>query len=372
MGFPVLALGAGLILYVLAGYPFLLALAVRLRRRPRQKAFVPRTVSVLVAVHNGARWIEAKLDTLEAQDYPAELVEIFIISDGSTDATEALVEARQARNPRLRLIRVPKGGKAAALNHGLEAATGEILFFTDVRQPLEPDALRHLVAAFADPAVGVVSGELVLLDDGGAPLESVGLYWRYEKVIRRLQSELGCMLGATGSIYAMRRALARPMPAGLLLDDVFQPLGAALAGHRVVLETQAKAYDQTARLSDEFRRKVRTQAGVIQLWRLFPRLWWPGSAAWFHFASHKLGRLLLPWGCVAVLAGSLAWDSPWRPWLLAGQAAAYGLALADRWIPERHRLKRLSAPVATFAVLMAAAVAAIPAAFQPPEKVWRR
>lgn len=370
MGLLLIAVGAGVLFYVLAGYPLLLALWARLRSAPRVRCFEPRTVSVLVAVHNGARWMAAKLDTLQALDYPPERVEIWILNDGSTDETAAIVQARQAEDPRIRLVTVPKGGKAAALNAGLAAATGEILFFTDVRQPLEPNALRELVAAFADPRVGVVSGELVLLDDGGVPLQSVGLYWRYEKIIRRLQSDLGCMLGATGSIYAMRRTLARPMPAGLLLDDVFQPLGAALDGHRVVLETRAKAYDQTAQLRDEFRRKVRTQAGVIQLWRLFPRLWWPPSAAWFHFSSHKLGRLALPWALVLVAVGTALWDSPARWVLAAVQLAGYGLAAVDPWIGERHLLKRLSAPLATFLVLMAAAVAAIPAAFQPPEKVW--
>src|SRR5207247_2069639 len=137
-------------------------------------------------------------------DYPRDLVEVIVISDGSTDRTAEL-----ARRFEVRLVEVHPGGKAAALNAGLAQATGEILFFTDVRQRLDRSSLSNLVARFADPRVGVVSGELVILDGTSSEEANNGLYWRYEKWIRKSLGALGSIPGATGCIYAMRRELAQ-------------------------------------------------------------------------------------------------------------------------------------------------------------------
>jgi len=160
----VFVISAGFCIYVLAGYPLLLDLRARRRTRPAPTAPVPldKTVTVLLAVHNGERWLANKLRSLLALEYPRVLMQILVISDGSTDDTDDI--ARSFAGEGVDLIRIPRGGKAAAINAGLERASGEILFFTDVRQRLAPESLRHLVTAFADPAVGVVSGELVIVD----------------------------------------------------------------------------------------------------------------------------------------------------------------------------------------------------------------
>jgi len=266
---------------------------------------------------------------------------------------------------------VPHGGKALALNAGMKRARGEILFFTDVRQDLEPDSLSRLVACFGDPAVGVVSGELVITKGGGSAEEAqTGLYWRYEKAIRKRLSQLDSILGATGCIYAMRSELAAPIPPGTLLDDMYLPLLAFFRGYRVVMEEAALAYDVPTVLNSEFRRKVRTLAGVYQIIGRFPALLTPANRMWIHFVSHKLGRLLLPFALLAIAVSSFALPRPFRGMALLAQALFYVLAVLDRWLPESFPLKRLSSVMRTFVVLIAAALCAISIAFRSSDAFW--
>ena len=255
----------GFCAYTLFGYPLLLGLMARWRARPVRKAAWPATVSVILPVHNGERWMAAKLESILALDYPAELVEILVVSDGSTDATETIVRGFTDR-AKIEFLAVPKGGKAAALNTALARATGEILFFTDVRQQLHPDSLANLVACFADPQVGVASGELVIRDGTGHEEASVGLYWKYEKWIRKQLSRLDSDAGRHAA--ASMRCAANwpsPLPEGTLNDDMYLPLGAFFRGYRVIMDDSALAFDYPTPLASEFRRKVRTLAGVYQI-----------------------------------------------------------------------------------------------------------
>ena len=153
-------MGGGFAFYIVAGYPMLLAVLARWRPRPVRKRFTDKTVTVLLAVYNGENWIRTKLESILRLDYPQARMQILAISDGSTDRTESIVT--EFRGKGVELLCVPHGGKAAALNAGMARATGEVLFFTDVRQQLEPDALHNLVACLDDPAVGGVSGHIVL------------------------------------------------------------------------------------------------------------------------------------------------------------------------------------------------------------------
>jgi poly-beta-1,6-N-acetyl-D-glucosamine synthase len=357
------------VLYVLFGYPLLLALRSR-RPKPLTRRFEPRSVSVLLPVRNGAKWIGAKLDTLAKLDYPQELIQILVISDGSTDASDDLVLDARSRFHDLQLIRVPHGGKARALNAALEQATGEILFLTDVRQPLEPSSLRTLVEAFADPSAGAVSGELIIMDGRTREEANVGLYWKYEKWIRRRQSLVGSVPGATGAIYCIRRELARKLPPDTLLDDVYLPMCAYFAGKRVLFEPNARAYDYPTALDNEFRRKVRTLAGVYQLIGFFPRLIVPGHPLWLDFVSHKLGRLLVPFALIAIALSSFALPEPWRLLAVLGQVAFYGLAFVDTRVGDGSKLKRLTSPIRTFVVLMAAAFSAASILWRPAGSFW--
>jgi cellulose synthase/poly-beta-1,6-N-acetylglucosamine synthase-like glycosyltransferase len=365
----VFILAALFLLYVLAGYPLLLALLVRVRgNAPISKNFAPRTVSILLPVRNGERWLRAKLESILRLDYPKDLLEILVISDGSTDQTEAI--AQEFAHQGVRLISVSRGGKAAALNAGLRRAQGEILFFTDVRQQLDPAALRELVACFSDPRVGVASGELFIRDGKTREEANVGLYWRYEKWIRRRLSQLDSVLGATGCIYAMRRELAVEMPEDTLLDDVYLPLAAFFRGYRVILDERARAFDVSMSLDTEFRRKVRTLAGVYQVMRQYPRLLRPSNRMWIHFVSHKFARLLLPFALVAAAVASFWLPVLWAKLVLLVQGLFYGLAAVDPWIPDRWRLKSLTSPIRTFVAFMAAALAAVSFFFVPSSRFW--
>jgi cellulose synthase/poly-beta-1,6-N-acetylglucosamine synthase-like glycosyltransferase len=364
-------LSLAFILYVLCGYPLLVTIWSRLLAQPIVKKFSPRTVSILLPVHNGERWLADKLRSIHELNYPQQLIETIVISSASRDGT--LTIANQHAGPGLRVIEVEQPGKAKALNAGLAVAQGEILFFTDVRQSLEPNSLQALVELFADPRVGVASGELVIREGDSKEEASVGLYWKYEKLIRSAQGRVDSVPGATGAIYAMRRELARSLPDDILLDDVYLPLWAYFQGYRVVWEPRAKAFDYPASLKTEFLRKVRTLAGVYQIVGLFPRLLIPNHRLWVHFVSHKLGRLLLPYALIAVLLSSFFLPGPLKYWALAAQAVFYGLALLDLALPDTSPLKRLSSPTGTFVALMVAAVLSAAAVlFVSPDRLWKQ
>ncbi len=354
--FAVFCVSAALVGYVLAGYPICLWLLNLRQRQPPARRWLPRTVSILIPVHNGEAWIEEKLRSIEGLQYPPHLLQLILIDDGSTDATAALI-TRHA-GARAELIRLPRGGKAAALNAGMRRATGEILFFTDVRQRLDPGCLEALIESLGDDSVGVVSGELVILSGTTRQEADIGLYWRYEKWIRKQQSRLGCVPGATGSVYAMRRELAVPLPAATLLDDVYLPMAAAFRGRRVILDERARAFDRPTALDSEFRRKVRTQAGVYQIAAAYPQLLLPTNRMWFHFVSHKAGRLLLPF--LLILIAFASWGLPprLRAAAVGTQALVYALAAMDGIIREESPVKRATSITRTFVVLLAAALCA--------------
>ncbi len=368
LGIGLFLLSAGLIAYVLLGYPVLLSLAARRKNRPVQKRDTEKTVSILLPVRNGERWIRQKLESIYALDYPAQLFDLIVICDGCEDATEEV--ARSFPGDRLTVASLPRSGKAVALNEALAHAKGEIVFFTDARQPLAPDSLRQMVACFADPAVGAVSGELIIRGGATEAESNIGLYWRYEKWIRKNLSRIDSVLGATGAIYAMRRSLARPLPPGTILDDVNLPLGAFFDGYRVILDDAARAYDDPASLKTEFRRKMRTLAGVYQTIAAFPALLGPQNRMWIHFVSHKLGRLLLPWSLIVLAVSSFSLPLRWAALALALQALFYSAAVLDLLIPERWRVKRLTSPARTFVVFMAASACAVSIAVVPAKTLW--
>ena len=360
--------GAGFTLYIVAGYPLLLALLAWWRPKPVHKRFEDKTVTVLLAVYNGEPWIRAKLESILRLDYPRELLRILVISDGSTDQTDSI--ASEFRGHGVELLRVPHGGKAAALNAGMARATGDILFFTDVRQPLQPDALRELVACLGDPSVGGASGHIVFAKSDGGGEADMGLYWRFEKWLRDKLTEADSVLVATGCIYALRRELARPLPVAALIDDAYLPLAAIFQGYRFVFERRAMAYDYPTRLEVEFRRKVRTLAGLIQLAGSYPRLLNVFTRTGCHFFSYKLGRLLLPYALLAMTVSSFWLPRPWAEAIVAGQALLFGLAAVDHWVPAGAALKRLSAVCRTCVVLIAAAFCAGSILFVPAGMLW--
>ena len=357
-------LAGGFIFYSLVGYPLLLHFLARWRPKPLHRDSRPRTVTVLLPVHNGETWLRQKLESILELDYPRDLLHVLVISDGSTDSTESVAVAFASAN--VELLCIPKVGKAQALNRGLEKARGEILFFTDVRQRLEPDCLRKMVSCFADPNVGGVCGELIILDGETREEASVGLYWKLEKWIRRQLSAMGTLLVVTGCLYAMRRELAEPLPAGALGDDIFMPQSILRKGYRVVFEEGARAYDYPTAADVEFGRKIRTLAGLYQYigrHGLGPHP--------FHFFSYKITRLLLPYALLGVALTSFFLPAPFARISLLAQILFYGLAALDPWIPEGSAAKRVASPVRTFCMMMLASVMAISIWFVPAADLWK-
>jgi poly-beta-1,6-N-acetyl-D-glucosamine synthase len=368
-------ISALLVVYVYAGYPCLVAGWARAAGRPwRRTPFGEGrwpSISIIVAVRNEARRLPARVANLLEQEYPGPC-EILIVSDGSMDAPGAAL-ARFGNA--VRFVDLPRGGKPLALNAGVMAARGDILVFADARQQFAPRALTELVLNFADERVGGATGQLILdCEEGSGDStigDGIGLYWKYEKWLRRHESRVWSTLGATGAIYALRRSLWRPLPAATLLDDVLAPMHAVIAGHRVVFEERAIASDRAARdAAAESRRKTRTLAGNYQILAQEPRLLIPvANPVWLQYVSHKVGRLVVPWALIGGLISSAAL----APASLAYRAAFttqvvfYSFALAGALSQARERVSRVAF---TFVMMNYAAVAGL-AALRRGREVWR-
>ena len=362
--------------YVYVGYPCLLAVWARIAdRRPLRTPFGDGAwppISIIVAARNEAARLAARVGNLLAQDYPGAR-EIVVVSDGSADSPAAALAP--LLGDQVRLIELPAGGKPLALNAGVAASRGEILVFADARQQFAPGALRALVSNFSDPAVGGATGELVLdceqSDNDTAVGEGIGLYWKYEKWLRRNEARVWSVLGATGAIYALRRSCWHPLPAGTLLDDVLAPMRAVLDGCRIVFDEQAVAFDRaSADAAAESRRKTRTLAGNYQILAQEPRLLLPFvNPVWVQYASHKIGRLVVPWALIALLVSSIAL-APAHPvyaLAMAAQGIFYGGALAGALFEARERFARVAF---TFVMMNVSAVAGL-LALRRGREVWR-
>jgi cellulose synthase/poly-beta-1,6-N-acetylglucosamine synthase-like glycosyltransferase len=326
--------------YVYLGYPTLLAAWAAVAPKPIRRSAVTPTVSIVIAARNEARAIRQRIDNLLGSDYPRELMQIIVVSDGSTDGTADVLKTYRWK---IDVVVLPPSGKASAINAGVAAARHDVVVFADARQTFAPDALRALVAPFADPDVGGVSGELLLDCESGSGAstigEGVGAYWRYEKWLRRHESLIGSTLGSTGAIHAMRRKLWHPLPTETILDDVLAPMQVVLDGARVVFVDDAKAYDRAAPVAAaEFKRKTRTLAGNFQLIRLQPRLLIPFlNPVWVQFVSHKLGRLVVPYALFVMLITSAALATERLIYMaaLSAQVAFYGLAAYGAVLDKR-------------------------------------
>jgi cellulose synthase/poly-beta-1,6-N-acetylglucosamine synthase-like glycosyltransferase len=341
--------------YIYAGYPLLVLALGRLCGRRIEKRFEPRTVSVVIAVHNDARHLARKLASLLALDHGECLTEILIGADGCTDGTARLVH--DLGEPRVRLVEfAERRGKPAVLNDLIPQCRGDIVLLTDARQEFDGQFLTECLANFAAPRVGVVSGELILLarDDDTTAAEGIGLYWRYEKLIRKSESRFRGVPGATGACYAIRRELFRPIVADTILDDVAIPMQIVAQGYRCVFESAAIAYDRPSQSAEqETIRKRRTIAGAAQLVRLYPRWLSPlTNPLWLEFVSHKLLRLASPALMYAALVSNAAlMPSPLFATVMAAQLAFYLAAIGGWWTQQTGRRSRLFGTALMFLTL---------------------
>jgi cellulose synthase/poly-beta-1,6-N-acetylglucosamine synthase-like glycosyltransferase len=365
---------AALIAGAYAGYPAWLWLRSWWSPRPVLRGVVEPTVSAAMIVRNEEAAIAAKLDNLFALEYPPEKLEIVVVSDGSEDGTARLLDGLRA-HPRVQiLLKDSAQGKAAGLNDAVRMANGEIVFFTDARQKIEPGALRFLLENFADPEVGCASGELMLgRPEDGETGRGMGLYWRIEKKIRELESASGSVAGATGAIYCARRDLLEPLPSGTILDDVLLPMQIVRKGSRVVFDSRAHAWDMPdLGQAREFARKVRTLSGNYQLLQLAPWLLGSSNPIRFEFICHKLLRLVVPFALLAVLVASLFLPQPFYRVALAGQILFYGLSLAAVAGLNIGPLSRVADAARTFVVLNTAAMVAFVNFVTARKTLWVR
>ena len=356
--------------YAYFGYALWLWLVVRMYKRPilRQSHNTP-TISILIAARNEEANLPAKLENLRLLNYPQDRLQIIIVSDGSTDRTADILHEQAPRI--LSIILNDSNGKAHALNQAVKQATGDILVFLDARQAVDPDAVSELASCFADPAVGAASGELLLETASGAPSgDALGIYWKIEKAVRKLESASGSVVGVTGAIYAIRRELYTPIPPGTLLDDVFIPMHVARMGKRVVFQPSAIARDRLfSKKGKEFSRKVRTLTGNYQLLRLAPWLLSPANPLLFRFLSHKLLRLAVPLFLLLTLISSAILPGPIYRALFWLQILFYLLAAFGALIPSARRFKPV-AIASTFVMLNAAAALAFYNFVVGRNKVW--
>ena len=344
MAITLVALGIVVVTWLV--YPAAVALLAA-RRRSRRGPVVActPTISVVIASREHATAIRARVADCLAAAYPAERLEVVVAFDahgGDLPRLSDIVPPHAAS--RVVLVRGDEpAGKAAALNAGVRAATGDVVVFSDTHQRFAPDALAKLATAVMQPGIGAASGQLELLRGGRGSL--VGRYWRYERRLRRDEAVLHSTVGVTGAIYALRRALWRPLPAGVLLDDVYVPMRLVLAGHRVDFVPDAHAFEtRTTSPEQEYRRKVRTLTGVVQLCAWLPAVLSPArNPIWLQFVCHKLLRLLTPY-CLALVVvatvAKLAVAIGVWPLLLALGLAVAALQVRARGVNAVRRLAR--------------------------------
>jgi len=332
---------AALVVYHYLLYPAVVILLSKLRKvaapalHGAPDSALP-SLTVVVAAYNEERVIAQKLENTLALDYPAERLRIIVAAHGSSDATAALARGFESRG--VTVLHDPvRRGKTAALNRAVEAATSEIVVFSDANNQFNADALRQLVRHFADPRVGGVCGLKQIYES--ADRESAvgdGLYWKYESAIKIAESRLGSITTADGEIFAIRRALYRPLDESLINDDTAITFELVRNRYRVLYEPAARSYEHASiKIEDDFNVKVRMVSGGFQtLTRYWRFLLPPRRAFAWAFLSHKVLRwlaaefLLLMLVCSVLLA-----TQPFFQLMLIAQLGFYALA----WVGWQRR-----------------------------------
>ena len=313
---------SALLVYVYAGYPLLVGLYARLAGRPVHRGVYRSTVTIVVTAYNEERGIRDKLVNLAALDYPAQLVDVIVASDASSDATDSIVAAFDPA--RVRLLRIEgRRGKTWCQNAAVEAAAGDIVVFTDATTRIDRGALAAMLEDFADPEVGCVAG-LLVYEGKGLNLTAQGgtAYWGYEIRLRAAESALGSLVGVSGCLYAVRRSAYRPIEPELISDFM---IAAQIReqGLRTVLEERAVCFEETLEHTrNELAMRIRVAIRSIHALVAEHRFLNPfryGRFAW-QLWSHKVLRYASPFLWLAALLANL---------LLAGRPVYLALLIVQ-------------------------------------------
>jgi GT2 family glycosyltransferase len=322
-----------LIAYTYVLFPLLVVVRGLRRPRPFAAARIEPSVSILIAARNEEATIAEKLANLAALDYPRDRLEVIIASDGSTDRTVDVVSRFVSDSERtidVRLLDLPPSGKATAITAAVVASRGEILVFSDANSMYAQDAIRALVPPFADASVGGVAGNQVYAVAGSGEAAGERGYWSYDRLLKEFESRAGSTIGGTGAIYAIRRALFRPIPAGVN-DDFYESAGVVDQGFRLVFAPDAVAFEPPAvHLDDEYGRKVRVISRAMRCVAAMPGLLDPRRHGFYavQLLSHKVLRwaMALPLGTLFASTALLATHSAGFRLAFGAQAVAYALA----------------------------------------------
>ncbi len=327
----IFAVSASLVVWVYAGYPLALALLGLLRPRPRVRAPLELPLSVIVAAHDEVEVIADKVANVWDSDYPRSLLELIVASDGSGDGT---VEAAH-RAGATRVLDLPRAGKLTALNAAARVSSGEILVFSDADSVLEPHSLRELVSNFADERVGGVAANVVrCVEEDGRPVgRGEGLYWRYERLLKRLEDRVGSVVSASGHLYAVRRTYFTLPTLTAGTDDFLISSQVVRGGGRLAFDERAVVLVATPEEGGtELRRKVRVMNRGLRAALALGGALSPTRTGLYgvEVAFHKILRRFVAFFLVAMLASSAvltAGDPVW--WIALGpQLVFYSLAAA--------------------------------------------
>lgn len=329
-------LSLGTILYTYFGYPFLLTLLVRFLRRPHIKAPFFPSVTLVIAAHNEASIIDDKIKNSLALDYPRECLRLLVVEDGSDDNTVDIVYGYKDIMVHHQPFRL---GKAEAIRQVVPSIDSEIIVFSDANAMLNPDSIQALTRHFADPSVGGVAGEKQVLGGGE------GLYWRYESYLKKRESQLSSVMGATGEIFAIRRSAFEPPPSDAIIEDFMMSMRLVARGWRVVYEPEAIAQEAPLdSMQGDWQRRTRIAAGGMQsIGRLREMLKLKqGLVAW-QYLSHRLLRwAVIPWLLpVTLLTNVMLWPRSFYRLLLTAQLLFYGLGFVG-FLQARGTLPEVS------------------------------
>jgi cellulose synthase/poly-beta-1,6-N-acetylglucosamine synthase-like glycosyltransferase len=341
-------LSIGFMGYTFIGYPVAIWVVGRLSGKQLELDKLPFSenaswpdITVVIPAYNEAEYISAKITSLRSSNYPQEKMRILFVSDGSFDETNRIL----ASHTNIDVLEYqPRQGKPYALNMAMKNVTTPLVIFTDARQLLAPDAITLLVRSLMNSQIGAASGELVHHSSASRSGQHVGLYWLYEKWIRKSESRLHSVAGVTGALYAINSSDYEPIKEDTILDDFEIPIQILKKGKRVVLLEGAELYDSTQEdAQKEKQRKIRTLSGNYQSFARNAWLFNPlRNPIWIQFISHKVMRLLVPYFMVIAFVTPFFLTGWVYRFIIVFQCLFYASALLGKLLPSLRNNKLIS------------------------------